>query len=748
VSITLLHDWRLGDIVARYETDSETGAVALLLLPAARVADVVSRRVWLEEAEILEMPVPWRDSPARRLDSLVQLQCAEDERPSGYAQGRTLRNGGTTLALKLRGQTEIFGPDEAREIVTELAGPRGLVVRHHLRWLPGDDALETWSEVQNTGDVAQALELASSFSLDGVTPFDRADAPGRVVLHRFRGGWSSEGRLESAPVESLHLERGWQGHSVNVERFGQVGSLPARGFFPCAALEDTTAGVCWAAQLAWAGSWQMEVYRQGDCVAFSGGLADREFGHWLKRLAPGETLATPRAWLTVVEGDLDAACDRLVATRERHLPTPPAGEETLPVVFNEFCTSWGDPREAQVLATAERLRGTAVKYFVIDAGWYANVGRLWFNAHGDWNPGEGRFAGGLAGIAAKLRARGFEPGLWFEWETCGRTSEMFGRTEFLLTRDGAPVTLADRRFLDLRKPDVRAHLERTVLGRLREDGFSYVKFDYNETLGIGVDGAESVGEGLRRVIVETEATYARIAETNPGLVVELCASGGHRLEPSLLQHAHMGSFSDAHETPELPIIAAGLHRLVPVRQLQIWAVLRPSATAQRLRYTLAAGFLGRLCLSGDVCGLDERQWAVVGAALELYGRAAPVLRDGVSRRFGPAVPVWRHPRGWQAVVRAARDGRTALVVAHVFGGATPAVIEVALPSAGEWRMVGALDDGFTLVEEREESVAGRNGDTASGGLAVATAAKVKTRVVRWRTGGAFSGAAALFERVG
>ena len=55
--------------------------------------------------------------------------------------------------------------------------------------------------------------------------------------------------------------------------------MPARGFFSFAAIEDTAAGVVWAAQIAWHGSWQIEAYRRDDFVQLCGGLADREFSH-------------------------------------------------------------------------------------------------------------------------------------------------------------------------------------------------------------------------------------------------------------------------------------------------------------------------------------------------------------------------------------------------------------------------------------------------------------------------------------
>ena len=70
--------------------------------------------------------------------------------------------------------------------------------------------------------------------------------------------------------------------------------MPVKGYFPFGAVEDTKAGVVWAAQLAIECSWQMEFYRRDDGMAFSGGLADREFGQWMKTIQPGESFTTPR----------------------------------------------------------------------------------------------------------------------------------------------------------------------------------------------------------------------------------------------------------------------------------------------------------------------------------------------------------------------------------------------------------------------------------------------------------------------
>lgn len=48
----------------------------------------------------------------------------------------------------------------------------------------------------------------------------------------------------------------------------------------------------------------------------------------------------------------------------------------------------------------------------------------------------------------------------------------------------------------------------------------------------------------------------KVKEEIPGIILENCASGGHKLEPLMMSECSMASFSDAHECEEIPVIAA------------------------------------------------------------------------------------------------------------------------------------------------------------------------------------------------
>lgn len=688
-----------GDTAVEYRLDPATGLVGLRIYPEALRAQVVEPREWFREFEHACMGANAENFPARPIDSLVQAKVVGDDYATGFAQGYTLRNGATTLGLKYVDQ-EVREEAGETVVVTRLRDELGRAAEHHLAWRAGDTTLRVRTVFRNDSAAPLTLELLSSFSLGELTPFDAADAPNRLRVHRLRSAWSAEGRLDTRTVEELNLERSWQGHAVRGERFGQVGSMPVKGFFPFAAVEDIAVGVTWGAQLAWLGSWQMEFYRQSDALNLSGGLADREFGHWTKTLAPGESFTTPEAILACVAGDLDALCHRLTAAQQPAADTHPAIEADLPIICNEFCTTWGNPTHGNLEALAKRLAGSPVRYLVIDAGWYGEPGSAWWNAQGDWIASPARFPQGLGATAGMIRDHGLVPGLWFEFEVAGADSAAFRLTDHQLKRDGFPVTTTRRHFWDFRDPWVHDYLAERVIALLRDGGFGYAKFDYNETIGLGVDGAESLGEGLRQHLEAVGGFYDRIRRELPELVIEICSSGGHRLEPSMLARGAMASFSDAHESLEIPIIAANLHRVLLPRQNQLWAVLRAADNQRRLTYSLAATFLGRMCLSGDLHDLSAEQWAIAQRAMDLYARVAPIIKGGRSFRHGPTVTSYRHPAGWQAVLRVADDDQSALAVVHTFADPPAHVPAIPLPLGGwQVRETFASHDNAPVIKD-------------------------------------------------
>lgn len=688
----------------------------LRIYPRATSGLLTRKRRWVDDDPgLAAFPPQHRRIAASQLDQLAHCRLQGEAQPGGFSQGLSLRS--TSPDVRFLRQ-QIKKSREGVIITTLLVKEPGVRIRHRLSWRKGDRYVEVSTSYRNHNARPVALDLATSFSLGGLTPFHRGDAPGRLWIHRFRSYWSAEGRHERVSAESLHLERSWASNAVHSERFGQVGTMPVRGFAPFVAIEDSGAGVFWGAALAWGGSWQMECWRRDDNLCVSGGLADRDFGHWRKELQPGEEFITPPALLATSPVSLEDLCERLLPYQERRTFQPSPVEATLPIIFNEYCTTWGNPAHDHVLRLARAARDAGAEIFVIDAGWYKQPGINWQAGHGDWVDSPEFFPHGIAATARAIRELGLIPGLWFEIETCGERSQAFSEVGRLLHRDGEVLTVGRRRFWNLCDPEVLEYLGERVIGLLRDAGFGYIKIDYNETLGIGCDGAESPGEGLRRQVVAMQDFIRRIRRELPGIIVENCASGGHRLEPSFMSLVDMGSFSDAHTGLEIPVIAANLQRLIPPSKSQIWAVYTPEDQRRQMVYKIAAGFLGRLCLSGPLDRADAAAKKLLVQCRDLYRRAAPVIRSGTSRRYGPEVKSYRHPEGWQAVVRTSPDSTQSLIVFHSFGNVGQSPVEVPAPAG--WRVTEAVCSGEPLT--------------------------MKDGVLAWRPSGDFDAAVVLCQR--
>ena len=689
----LIHsEFTLGDTLVRYQVPADApDCIGLLLAPLEKHGDILTPREHLDAPCVTALPSRWLPLRAWEVDPLVQVHLRGQPGAPAFAGGRTMRGGAATQQLKLKRQDRETTAS-GTIIRTTLANASGLECVHELELRTGETAFRVRTSARNTGSAPLTLEMLSSFSLGGLTPFATDDAPGRLHVHRLRSAWSAEGRHVEQSLEDLQLERSWSGYGIACERFGQLGSMPVNGWFPLVAVEDRAAGVTWGARLATPGSWQMELFRRQDQLAIAGGQADREFGHWWKTLAPGESFTGPEAWVTVTAGGFDDACARLTTPLRAALATQPATERACPVIFNEWCYSWGNPTHDNLLALADRLQGSGVRYLVIDDGWAERPGDG-IQQNGDWIVDRRRFPQGLLATADALRERGFIPGIWFEFEVVTAGSKAWDETAHHLHRDGQPLQIGPRRFWDFRDPWVHDFLADRVIRLLKDNHLGYLKVDYNDTLGLGHDGAESPGEALRQHLDGVLAFFDRLRRELPDLVIENCSSGGHRLEPCFLSRTAMSSFSDAHESPDIPIIAANLHRVLSPRQSQIWAVLRPTDSLQRLSYSLAATFLGRMCLSGDVAALSPEAMDFVRSAIGLYDQLVPILTSpdaAPPRRIANLGPSWQHPTGHQAVIFHDPSTRRAFVVWHAFADPGES-LTIELP-AGPWKITGELSD--------------------------------------------------------
>lgn len=589
-------------------------------------------------------------------DNLVQVSLTGDEGCMVLATGVTMHNRSSAI-MSIVEQTS-----DEKSVVTLLTDGKENYYTHTLTYSEQTGVFCIRVRYENRSEEMRTLEMLETVSLSGIAApsGDKMQTCG-LKLHRMTSTWSRECRMREDTFSQLGMEMSWNRMVAKCEKWGQVGGMPNRGWYPFAAVEAPENGVVWGVHLQAPGAWQMELYQEKETCSLCGGLVDYDFGHWRKNIAPGESFETNSAYVCVKQGSVLDVCNAFIHEQDIHLQVP-AIEEDMPVMFNEYCMTWGCPSEENILALLQGVKQFPVKYFAIDAGWYMPDNGGWFNATGDWEESKILFPHTIKAVTDAIRAEGMIPGIWFEFELAGSDSKIYPREDMMLKKDGKMIGVRNRHMLDLRTKAVEEHLSSTMLDFLVKNNFGYIKIDYNETYGIGVDGAESYGEGARQISEASLGWLDKLKNAVPGIVIENCASGGCRIEPKRMSMVSMCSFSDAHECAEIPLVAANVSRVVPARQSLIWAVLRASDTPSRTIYTLTAAMLGRICLSGEVINMPPEKVELVKEGLDFYEQIKHIVRNGDIRCIDCNVDYYRNPVGRQIYVKDYGDER--LVIVH------------------------------------------------------------------------------------
>lgn len=649
-------DYRFGDTVVRYLINDK-GNVALRLLPS----NLATKQTAPWEISRGEFQPRANYTHNWRMGSLAHYSVVEQDLAT--PTGMTLRAIGRMDDMRMIDQrTETEG--EKTCVITTLQNADGYTIYHTLTHYEGLRGFMIDTAFENNSKADVTLRMLSSFTLDGLSPFQLTDAPNTYRFHQFYAGWSLEGKHVCRTIEDLGLEKAWISWQVadNSERFGVRGSYPVDRYFPTAVFEDTEYHALWAVQLAHNATWQMELGRVGNYLTWCGGLGDEDFCGWRKRVPIGARFDAPTAFVATVCGDVDDVCN---AVTDMQKPAYRAyGEQGIGTSFNEYCATWGLPTQEKMMNFAAVAKDLGVKYLVIDAGWCQAGNEQAGN--GEWEPDLSIFPD-MKAMNRQIREDGMIPGIWFEMEVTTKGSAFFepAYDHMKLKRDGRVIKVnGERSYWDFRRADVQEHLYKKVIAFLKEYGFGYIKVDYNANTGTMADGAESGAEGLREHLQAVKAFFERMKAEIPDLVIENCASGGHRLEPSMLGVSAVSSFSDAHEAIEIPYIAASLHKLMLPAQELIWATLHEDDPDERFVYSLAATFLGRVCLSGPIDKLTAHQRALTAEAMAFYAKLEDVLVNGDSHLYGNRGNNTRYPTGTQVVVR--RTARQILVVCHAY----------------------------------------------------------------------------------
>lgn len=671
---------------------------------------------------------------------------SEMEPPAGLALRHnaadpawTLAWNGTRFDIHLRGGAlvcDYFGPDvpevppplwtgwREHEMLlnTRLPamveiGPRPVCVAWRLdRWVRPD----AWSLAIVLRAEEAALECAALFAVDAATglllrtvTLRHAGEVGGAAIE-VTGALSLWLTLRSPVEAACYLTGAWGGEAQAAVQPGGHATLllDSRSgktgfeFQPWLCLQGADGvHLC---EVLWSGNWSLHARMRPGTTTLSGGVNDWGFIHTLR---PGMALELPQVLLGFEPGTMDAAVRRLHDWRRARRPDP---QQPVPVQFNTWYACDEDVDEARVLALIPAAAALGCEVFVLDAGWYTTHTYApltnWHSRAGDWVVDTARFPNGLAHLARVCRASGIGFGIWCEPEAVGACSQLRQvHPEWIHHPNGRPPGSDARAVLHLGVPQAWRHAFDLLSGLVRESGATWLKWDFNADIGAGgwAPGLPPEIAGQDPLIAHYQGLYrlqrALLAE-HPGLVLEMCASGGGRMDGAILAHAHTNWISDHPQALAKLAIHFGIQRAHPAVSCNDWLVDWPPrsypgvpAVDPRgdLALRLRVAMLGSFGLSAPILGWSEADRAIVQDHIRLYrDRVRALIHDGDQYQLTDPPPLDGHG-GWAAIWYAAKDGGRGVLFAFRLEG--PSASTFALPAlrSGSWRITGdaAVQEG-------------------------------------------------------
>lgn len=187
----------------------------------------------------------------------------------------------------------------------------------------------------------------------------------------------------------------------------------------------------------------------------------------------------------------------------------------------------------------------------------------------------------------------------------------------------------------------------TIRRMVEEYGAEYIKFDYNQDMGVGTDSASGgLGEGLEQSTAAFFSWADEMRSRFPHVLFETCASGGMRMDYETLKHFSIVSTSDQTDYLKYPYIAGNILSAVLPKQAAVWSypvagvpVMISRAEAEKwveenisegqVVMNMVNAMLGRMHLASDLSLLSPRKFALVCEGISYYKKTAALKKSAV-----------------------------------------------------------------------------------------------------------------------
>ena len=264
-------------------------------------------------------------------------------------------------------------------------------------------------------------------------------------------------------------------------------------------------------------------------------------------------------------------------------------------------------------------------------------------------------------------------------------------------------------------PDAWLHAFDLLVDLVRTTGAAWLKWDFNADLAAGgwSPALPVALTGQDPLLAHTLGLYRlqdAVRKVFPDLVLEMCASGGGRMDGAILSHAHTNWISDQPRAVAKLAIHFGMQRAHPAVVCNDWLVDWPARSYSGvdgvdlrgdLLFRLRVAMLGSFGISAPLGLWSEDQQAVVRAHVTRYRAGVRALVHMGDQYQLTDPPPLDGEGDWAAMWFVAKDGRSGVLFAFRLLGEAERIFALPGLTAGERRLAGEgaslTGDGVRVV---------------------------------------------------
>jgi alpha-galactosidase len=480
-------------------------------------------------------------------------------------------------------------------------------------------------------------------------------------LTHFNGTWAAEMQVEEEElthgIKVIETKKGVRATQSENPSFILSLNSPSK--------EDS--GEVYAGSLAWSGNYKLsfELDETGKLGIVSG---MNPFASTFY-LEPGRLLEAPEMVLTYSANGIGQISRNYHDWARRYAMV--RGDQLHPIILNSWEGAYFTFDEKTLTDMMDDAAKFGVEMFVLDDGWFGNkYPRNGDNAGlGDWQTNKKKLPRGIPYLANYAVSKGLKFGIWIEPEMVNPNSELAKKHPEWIVKSGKRdiLTMRNQWLLDLSNPQVQDFVFKTFEEVVAlSPNISYIKWDANkhvDNVGSEYLPADKQTHFWYEYVKGLYSVYDRIRAKYPDIQIQLCSSGGGRVEFGALKYHDEFWASDNTNALDRIFIQYGTNLFFPAIATASHVSTSPNhqtgmMVPLKFRFDVAmSGRLGMELQPKDIQG-DEYDFAT--NAIKDYKHIRPIVQFGdLYRLMSPY-----GKSGWASHMYVSKDKKQSVFFAY------------------------------------------------------------------------------------